>query len=82
MKIEKKFKLLNHDSIITKDLIIGEIYNLFKHNLKINGVLTPSWVLSIDNTSKHFTDSNLFKYFKPIDIEDNNIIGFGRIYDL
>lgn len=82
-RIEKGFRLLNHDNEITRDLEIGKVYTLFKSWFKTNGVKKDSWVLSIGNTSKHFSGDKINKYFKSEDISDcESIVGYGRTYNL
>lgn len=75
----KRFKLLNHGSELTRDLKIGEIYEMkpFKSQ-KINGKKAGAWLLLIGDTNRVFTEANLHKCF---DFVDTELIGYGQTYD-
>ena len=73
----KQFKLLNHDDSMTKDLEIGKVYMLKPSWVKVNGRLKDSWILSISNVSKHFSDENIDRYFERV---GTDIIGYGQTY--
>ena len=73
----EQFKLLNHNSELTKNLEIGKVYLLEPYPFKNKNGFKDAWILNHENINKHFSDEQIDEYFERV---GTNIIGYGQTY--